>query len=172
MESIDSISIEILYFIILTLFFFYTSNERITVIANWTTAYRIVVDNLTARILTTNAHAWVFTFLINAGFLLATLRAEYTFGTAIWRCPIHIRQTTTNGVIIQFTTLTVYAARWGRTRCHNWRLLYYRKLEINKQVDTELEIGRQWQRGVEYREKKGKFIIPGGTWQAVNGLPI
>lgn len=90
-----------------------TSCERISSISvHAITDWTVVIDP-TFGILTASIWTWIDTFLINASFVVAALRANNTFrSTTRWTTNI-VRQTRANCLVIDFPTLRVWTAwRW------------------------------------------------------------
>lgn len=66
-------------------FLYPTKYEGVAIIIRRTTAQRIVVHYNTFCISSTGTDTGIYTFLINACFILHTFTAHHTLGPAIWR---------------------------------------------------------------------------------------
>lgn len=92
---------------------------------------RTVIDNFTPSANTASSRARVDTLLIKARLRERTLGADHTFrSTSRWTSYV-IREARTNGLFVNFATLTVGPARAGLARvCRSFRL--YKKLVTKK----------------------------------------
>lgn len=93
-----------------------TSYERISCISLWACTNGIVISNLTICIDSTCAWARVNTFLVVASFILRTFCTRHTFRSTSGRCSNVSRNTWTNCLTIDLTTLRVGATRWRLAR--------------------------------------------------------
>lgn len=84
-----------------------TTEERITLVVDLTTADRIVVYSVAASVLAASARARIFAFLIDARFLLRAFRAHDALRPTIRRGPNEIGQARANGVVVELSTFAV-----------------------------------------------------------------
>lgn len=88
----------------------------------WTRTYRIMIDSFTTCSYSASIWARICTFLVNTSHLWWTLRVNNTFwATTRWFSNIR-RQTWTNSLIVNFSTLWIWSTRRRYTWvCSRWR---------------------------------------------------
>lgn len=87
------------------------SYERVPCIVFRTTAYRIMIQNLTLRCYTACSYTWVSTFLVCTCFSTNAIRTNYTLRSACrWLSNIS-RNARAYRLLINFPTLTIRSTR-------------------------------------------------------------
>ena len=82
----------------------------------WTTAYRIMIDNVAGGSESTWTGTWIHTFLIGTSLCQGTIGADYTFWSTSWWCPQESCYAGTDWLSVDHSTDTVWSTGWRWTR--------------------------------------------------------
>lgn len=75
-----------------------------------------MINDLATCIFATSAWTRILTFLIHTSLILCTFRWYNAFGPAVWCLTNIVRQTRTDSMAVNFTTLTIRSTRWRYAR--------------------------------------------------------
>lgn len=101
----------------------HTSWERISRVSVGTWTYRVMIDNLASRSVSTSAHTWVDAFMIVASFVGRTLGTYRTLWSTRWRAADETWKTWAYCLIVYLSALTIRATWIWITRIsiYNWK---------------------------------------------------
>ena len=126
------------------------SNKWITRITQRTTTDRIVIDSMTASLITTRTRSTcIDALMIYTRSIGQTIRIDCTFWAASWWTANVIFKTRTNCMIVYLFTLTVRSTRWWMTQLNLWLFGYW----IFKTTNNISQVWTRWPTTINLKTK-------------------